>query len=83
MESLPNTNYTLVKLPIVRACKSHLLMHQNIDQWPILSDTQAFRFPGVKQPAVLFPVTAAEGHREYPEDAEGRGSVSNSSDPPL
>lgn len=54
-----------------------------IDQWPILSDTQTFRFPGVKQPAVLFPVTAAEGHREYPEDAEGRGSVSNSSDPPL
>ena len=65
-ESLPNTSYTLVKLPKVRVCKSHLLMHQNIDQWPILSDTQTFHFPGVNQPAVLFPVTAAEGHREYP-----------------
>ena len=62
------------KRQIVRILKSHLLVHQNIDQYPVLSDAQAFHCtwpdcPGGKPAAAV--------SRHGPEGPWGRGGKSS------
>lgn len=67
MSEFPNADDAFGRGLVARMCKGYLPKHQNIDQWPVLSDTQHSSswsdFPEVKQPGAL-PVTAAEGRRE-------------------
>lgn len=71
------------KRQIVRILKSRLLVHQNIDQYPVLSDAQPSTAAGLTvlegTQQLLSPVTAMEGG---PEDTEGRTAVAAAWTPP-
>ena len=70
--SVPKASYTSVRRKIVRILQSHLLVHQNIDQRPVLSDAQTFPCswpdcPG-GNPAAAFSCHSSRGG---PEGTEG------------
>ena len=71
------------KRQIVRILKSRLLVHQNIDQYPVLSDAQTFHCswpdcPGGNPAAAV----SCHSYRGGPEDTEGRTAVVAAWTPP-